>query len=158
MRAYLSGAIEHAPDGGRIWRQDIEEWLGRELGHTVYNPSKEESTVLTEEELKNYRLWRKTDYSRFKSIVRRFIQQDLKVLQTEVDYIICLWDRYVLSGGGTHGELTMACHLKIPVYTVIGIPRNEVSAWILGCSTEEFKSFEELKAYLEKRYKKCISR
>ena len=158
MRAYLSGAIEHAPDGGRIWRQDIEEWLGRELGHTVYNPSKEESTVLTEEELKNYRLWRKTDYSRFKSIVRRFIQQDLKVLQTEVDYIICLWDKYVLWGGGTHGELTMACHLKIPVYTVIGIPRNEVSAWILGCSTEEFESFEELKAYLKKRYKKCISR
>jgi hypothetical protein len=57
----------------------------------------------------------------------------------------------VLGGGGTHGELTVCYEHGIPVYMVLGIPRAEVSSWILGCASEVFDSFQELREFLLKR-------
>jgi len=70
-----------------------------------------------------------------------------------VDYIICLWDEYVLHGGGTHGELTMAFWHNIPVYMVTKIPVQKMSSWIIGCTNRIFDNFEELKVFLRKKYK-----
>jgi hypothetical protein len=61
-----------------------------------------------------------------------------------------LWDEYVIQGGGTHGELTLAYQHKLPVYLVLGMPLEKVSSWIVGCTTEIFSNFEEMKQYLIK--------
>lgn len=154
MKVYLSGAIEDAPDSGGRWREEMSLWLKDTLKHDVFNPVKREKTLLTEEELDNFRLWKTDDYDRFKKVVQKIIREDLTSLLDETDYVICLWDKHVLAGGGTHGELTMASHYGIPVYTVLGMPRLEVSSWILGCCTEEFESFDLLRKFLEERYGK----
>jgi len=39
--AYLSGAIEHAPDGGTGWRLTLGRFLREELKHDVYDPAEE---------------------------------------------------------------------------------------------------------------------
>ncbi len=52
MRVYLSGAIEHAADGGRSWREEFVTFLRGELRHEVYDPAADEKKNLTDEELR----------------------------------------------------------------------------------------------------------
>jgi len=153
MKVYLSGAIEYAPDGGSVWREEITKWLKDRLHHEVFNPAIQ-STLLTQEEQVNFRQWKVENYPQFKATVRKLIQRDLEAIINEIDYMICYWEEGVLRGGGTHGELTMAYYLKKRIYTVLGMPREEISSWILGCSSMEFGNFNQLKKYLEQEYGK----
>lgn len=152
MVAYLAGAMEHAPDLGAAWRKDISEFLITELGHQVFNPCIEQIRVLTPEERRFFRLWKNNNLSRFQTTIRKIIQKDLHTILNRADYIICLWDEFVLSGGGTQGELTMAHFHNIPVYMVSEIPASKISSWILGCTTELFANFENLKEFLRKEF------
>ena len=105
MKAYLAGAIEHAPDFGEKWREDIGLFLKSDLNHDYYNPLAEESTYLTKKEMMNFRTLKVTSVEQYKVIIRKLIDGDLKALKNRVDYVICLWDEYSEKGGGTYGEL-----------------------------------------------------
>ena len=152
MKVYLSGAIEHAPDRGKAWRNDISDFLKTKLGHDCYNPLIEEKLFLTEEEREKFRSLKNTDLSKFKKIVRKLMRGDLESLNNEINYMICLWDSYAAKGGGTYGELTFAFYKDVPVYMVTEENINEISAWVLSCTTNIFESFEELKEFLRERY------
>jgi len=152
MKAYLAGAIEHAPDKGREWRDDIGRFLTQDLRHQYYHPLIEEIHYLTFEERQIFRSLRATDLTRFCTIVRKLMRGDLHSIESEIDYIICLWDEYAMQGGGTSGELTMAFHRNLPVYMVTKIPVQQISAWILGCTTQIFTDFEQLKLFLIRQY------
>lgn len=147
MRAYLSGAIEYAPDHGRAWRAALMPFL-KSLGHEFYDPAHDEKKNLTDEERASFRTWKTADLQRFKQTIRKIIAWDLKWIAERTDYIICFWDEHAGKGAGTQGELTLAHYLGIPVYLVAGIPIERISGWILGCSTEVFSSFEELQSFL----------
>ncbi|MCF7796952.1 MAG: hypothetical protein K9N11_00790 [Lentisphaeria bacterium] len=149
MNVYLAGAIEAAPDGGREWRENLRPFLENELHHQVHDPAHNEFNVLSAHEQKFFREWKKTDLPRFKDVMHRIIKQDLKYILFHTDYIICKWDEYVMAGGGTQGELTLAYLHNIPVYLVSEIPREKISSWILGCVTEIFDSFDGLKMRLK---------
>lgn len=149
MNVYLAGAIEAAPDGGREWRERLRPFLENELHHTVYDPTHHELNVLSDGERKAFRTWKVTDFPRFQEVMHRIIKQDLKYILFHTDYVICKWDEYVMAGGGTQGELTLAFYHNIPVYLVSDIPVEKISSWILGCVTEIFDSFEGLKAHLK---------
>lgn len=151
MRAYLSGAIEYAPDHGRAWRAAITPFL-ESLGHSVYDPVVDEKKNLTDDELANFRLWKKTDLSRFQLTIRKIIAWDLDWIEQRTDCIICYWDEHVLKGAGTQAELTFAHRLGIPVYLVAAMPIERISGWILGCSTEVFTGFEQLQSFFATRY------
>lgn len=152
MKVYLAGAIEHAPDGGKAWRDDISAFLNMELGHDCYNPLIEEKRYLTEEEREKFRYLKNTDLDKFKKIVRKLMRGDLESLNNEINYMICLWDSYAAKGGGTYGELTFAFYKDVPVYMVTEENINEISAWVLSCTTNIFENFEELKKFLRERY------
>ncbi len=154
MLVYLAGAIEHAPDGGRAWREEISRFLAGTLGHRVFNPCVEENHLLSAEEFRQFRRWKETDLPQFRRTMRKLIDTDLDILLHKTDYVVCLWDEHVLNGGGTHGELTVAYHRNIPVYMVSRIPRDNISSWILGCTTELFEDFGQLKVFLEGKFKK----
>ncbi len=149
---YLAGAIERAPDNGCGWREEISRFLTEELHHRVFNPCLEENHVLTPEEFRHFREWKISDLPRFRRVVHKIIRTDLTTLVNRVDYIVGLWDEYVLPGGGTHGELTMAFWHHIPVYLVSHIPLPEMSSWIVGCTTEIFFNFEDLKQFLRQKF------
>jgi len=153
MKAYLAGAIEHAPDYGNAWRSEMAAFLKNEFDHESYNPLIEEPKILTPEESAQFRTLKKKDLQAFRKIVRKLIRNDLDSIVKEIDYIICLWDDYAEMGGGTYGELTVAYYHNIPVYMVAVKPLSQISGWILGCATEIFESFEELKGFLRSRYK-----
>lgn len=147
MLVYLCGAIEYSPDFGKAWRAEVTAFL-RELGHDVYDPALDEKKNLTDDEVRDFRSWKATDLLRFQQTIRKIIQYDLDLVERECDFIVAYWDEYAGKGAGTQGELTIAHRRGIPVYLVTAVPVEGVSGWILGCATEVFGSFEELKAHL----------
>ncbi len=154
MKVYLSGAIEHSPDHGEHWRNDISLFLKEQLGHEFYNPLIEEKKHISSKEKESFRELKLKNLKEYKKIVRKLINGDLKSILTEIDYVICLWDPYTEKGGGTHGELTIAYYHDIPVYMVKNKPIQDISGWILGCTTEVFDDFDSLKKFLKKKYSK----
>lgn len=148
MRVYLAGAIEAAPDDGKAWRKDLTHFLDEELSWEVFDPSLHEQDFLTEEEKAHFRKWKSTDINRFRAVIEKIIDRDLHQLLERCDSVICLWDEFVMQGAGTHGELTLAYEHKMPVYLVLGMPIDKVPSWIIGCSSEVFQNFEDLKQYL----------
>lgn len=152
MKAYLSGAMENAPDFGADWREELEGFLRLELGHGAYNPVREVQKLLTPAEWEQFRTWKLTDFPRFQSVIRRIIHQDLNNLENGSHYVICYWDTACEKGGGTHGELTSAYRREIPVYMVTTLPASQISSWILGCCSRVFSSFDELKSFLKIQY------
>lgn len=151
MLVYLCGAIEYSPDHGKAWRAEITPFL-RALGHDVYDPALDEKKNLTNEERRDFRKWKSVDLPRFQGTLRKIIDWDLEWIEKKCDYIVAYWDQYAGKGAGSQGELTVAYRRGMPVYLVSAIPVEQVSGWILGCATEVFASFDELKTYLNARY------
>lgn len=149
---YLSGAIEHASDGGTGWRRRVASFLEQELHHEVYDPAADEKKDLTEEELAYFRSWKLEDPTRFREVVRKIIAWDLNRIQEQTDYVVAFWDDSSGRGGGTAAEITLAYRLGKPVYLVLGMPLEATSGWVLGAATEVFQDFEELKSFLSGKY------
>ena len=146
MLVYLSGSIEYAADFGKSWRADITPFL-RRLGHTVYDPAADEKKNLTDEEVRHFRQWKLADLPRFQAVLRKIIAWDLDWIDG-CGCVICYFDEAAARGAGTQGEITYAHRVGIPVYLVLGMPREQVSGWVLGCATEVFGDFEALQAAL----------
>ncbi len=151
--AYLSGAIEHAPDLGKGWRSGIRAFLEKDLGHAVYDPAADEAKNLDPEEQANFRAWKNDDPRRFRQTVRKIIAWDLDRIERQSDYLIAFWDTRSAQGGGTAAEITLAHRIGKPVFLVLGMPVAEASGWVLAAADEVFGSFEELKAALRARYR-----
>ena len=146
MQVYLSGAIEYAPDHGKAWRAEITPFL-RALGHDVYDPAMDEKKNLTDEEVREFRAWKRADLERFRATVRKIIAWDLDWIERRADCVVAYWDGHCSKGAGSQAELTLAHRRGIPVYLVAGMPVEEISGWILGCATHVFGNFEELKQH-----------
>jgi hypothetical protein len=156
MLAYLSGSIEYSLDYGKSWRAELTPFL-RDLGHEVYDPALDEKKNLEDTEVRTFRLWKRTDLPRFQQTIRKIIAWDLDWIEYKSDYIICYWDAAAARGAGTQGELTFAHRLGVPVYMVLGTPREQVSGWILGCATEVFGSFKDLQSFLSTRFAQVVA-
>jgi hypothetical protein len=154
---YLAGAIEYAPGGGKEWRREIGRFLTQDLGIPVFDPCTNEMDLLTPEEKDQFRAWKTCAPQRFTSTVQKIIDHDLTNLLEHTCFIVCLWDEYCTKGAGTAGELTLAYWHGVPAYVVLGMPRDRVSSWALGCATEVFDSFEALKEFLNANHRKCSS-
>lgn len=154
MLAFLCGGMEFAPDGGRDWRVKLRQWLEEYLNHTAYDPVVETARTMNPEELREFRGWKTTDLERHRKAMRFIINHDLDVMQGRTDYVICLWDQAAVRGGGTHAELTSAYRKGLPVYLVTEMPIEEISGWVVGCTTKIFSSFDELKSFLSATYGK----
>ena len=151
LRVYLSGAIEHADDGGLGWRREIAVFL-ETLGHVPYDPAADEKKSLSEEELDGFRRWKREDPARFRATVRKIIAWDLAKIEDASEYVIAFWDAAAAQGGGTAAEITLAHRLGRPVYVVLGMPVQRASGWILAAADEVFQDFEGLKRFLSARY------
>ena len=146
MLFYLAGSIEYSPDFGKAWRAEITPFL-KALGHQVYDPAEDEMKNLSEIEVRDFRLWKKSDLSRFRETVRKIIAYDLDLIEQHADAVLCYWDQYAGRGGGTQGELTFAHRVGIPVYLVCGVSIEQMSGWLLGCATEVFASLDDFRAF-----------
>tara|TARA_B100002052_G_scaffold278962_1_gene285792 strand:+ start:696 stop:1175 length:480 start_codon:yes stop_codon:yes gene_type:complete len=150
--SYLSGAMENAKDGGADWRKDITLWLLYNLDHGVFDPVVESQKLMKNYEEEEFRRWKQTDPKKYVEIIRLAIKKDLDVVVNKADYIICLWDKNVFKGAGTHSEVTFAYYYDKPIYLVNKLPINDLSGWIMSCATEIVNDFESLKVVLNNKY------
>ena len=153
MKAYLSGPIENAENDGASWRKDITLWLKDNLDHEVFNPVLETNNIIGHLNPSIFRSMKKTDPIEYKNIIREIIKLDLEALINDSDYLIVKWDKSVLKGGGTHGEVTMAYWIKKPIFIVNSLPIDDMSSWIFSCSDFIFNDFKSLKKKLTQLYK-----
>jgi len=153
LKAYLSGGMEYAKNEGINWREDLDQWIHKNLGHSVFNPNKESEKYLSKSlSGRSFRLLKSTDIKAYTKIVRKFVESDSKEIATRSDYVVCYWDKSAQQGAGTKGELTIARYFNKPVYMVTRISKEKIPGWVLGCVTKHFSSFEQLKDYLETIY------
>ena len=153
MKAYLSGPIENAENDGASWRQDMTLWLKDNLNHEVFNPVLETKNIIGHLNPSIFRSMKKTDPIEYKNIIREIIKLDLEAVINDSDYLIVNWDKSVLKGGGTHGEVTMAYWIKKPIFIVNSLPIDDMSSWIFSCSDFIFNDFKSLKKKLTQLYK-----
>ncbi len=151
MKVYLSGAIEQATNDGAEWRNEIARFLITEIGHEPVDPVKLSDKLIKAENASAFRSWKLTDIERFKSFMRKIIDQDVAAV-IRSDYMICLWNRAVEKGGGTQGEITVAWMNNVPVYLVYDGDLENLSSWIIGCTTEIFPDFSHLRKFLSTKY------
>ena len=152
MIAYLSGAMENAKNEGSTWRNEITIWLKDKLNHSVIDPVIETAKLVVKTESRNYRNWKASDPNKFIEFVRKAINKDLNLVVNKADYLICLWNNEVLTGGGTHGEVTMAYYHNKPIYLINLVDNIELSGWIMSCATEIFTDFESMQKRLFEVY------
>lgn len=147
MLIYLCGAIEHSPDHGKTWRAEVTRFL-HELGHEVYDPALDEKKDLTELEIREFRGWKQTDLPRFQQTIRKVIQYDLDWVEERCDALVAYWDEHAGKVADSQGKLTMAYRRGLPVYLVTKLPIEQLSGWVLGCASQVFPDFNELRKYL----------
>jgi hypothetical protein len=143
MLVYLSGSIEYSADLGKSWRAEITPFL-HQLGHTVYDPAADERKNLADDEVREFRKWKASDLPRFQAVLRKIIAWDLDWIDRS-GCVICYFDEAAARGAGTQGEITHAHRTGIPVYLILGMPVDKVSGWVLGCASEVFADFEQMK-------------
>jgi hypothetical protein len=149
QRVYLSGGMEYADGEGRAWRANLQRWLEENLSCEVFNPNRESDRFLAANyPMVNFRKLKREDMARFRAIVERLVTFDCAEIAVRSDFVICLWDEAAMRGAGTKGELTIAKYFGKPVYLVTSMPQEEIPGWVLGCITQMFASFEELKGFL----------
>ena len=146
MFFYLAGSIEYSPDLGKGWRAQITPVL-KALGHEIYDPAEDEMKNLSKIEAREFRSWKKSNLRRFQQTVRKIIAYDLDLIERRADAVLCYWDEYAGRGAGTQGELTFAYRTGIPVYLICAIPIEQMSGWLLGCSTEVFTCLEDFRTF-----------
>ena len=128
-------------------------WLKDNLNHEVFNPVLETKNIIGHLNPSIFRSMKKTDPIEYKNIIREIIKLDLEAVINDSDYLIVKWDKSVLKGGGTHGEVTMAYWIKKPIFIVNSLPIDDMSSWIFSCSDFIFNDFKSLKKKLTQLYK-----
>ena len=144
--------MENAKDGGANWRKDITLWLFDNLDHGVFDPVVESQKLMKNYDEEEFRRWKQTDPKKYVEIIRLAIKKDLDAVVNKADYIICLWDKNVFKGAGTHSEVTFAYYYDKPIYLINKLPINDLSGWIMSCATEIVNDFESLKVVLNNKY------
>ena len=152
MKAYLSGAMEFAHDEGASWRNDITLWLKNTIDHEAIDPVIESAKLINDNNAQNYREWKVSDPKKYASFIQLCVKNDIEIVREKADYLICLWDHNVIKGAGTHAEVTFAYDLKKPVFLINKLPFNDLSGWIMACSSKIFSNFDELKKFLIEEY------
>src|SRR5260370_33582680 len=108
MLGYLAGSIEFSHDQGKGWRKTVRVFLENVLGHEVYDPAEDEKKNLSDEESANFRLWKTSNFERYREAVRKIIDFDLDLIGDRVDYIDCFWSKQSDMRVGTPAALTAA--------------------------------------------------
>ena len=144
--------MAHADNDKEDWRKEITKWLNESLEHNVIDSVIELKKLITDNNAKDFLNWKKSDPDRFIEFIRLAIKKDLDGIVKKADYIICLWNKIILKGGGTNCGVTLAYYNRKPIYLVNQLPITDLSGWIMSCATYIVNDFESLKKLLYNKY------
>jgi len=170
QNVYLAGAMESAENLGAGWRKELTPFL-ENLNFNVLDPCEFEphqlkglqpnrlpdyyTDGLSGNKIKCYH-WHQLKNAeeahlkeRFLKYMRRIIEYDCDIVQTQTNLIIVLWDEAAGKGAGTHSELTLGYLNNIPILCVA---TTDMPAWAKACCSNIFLDFDSLKEFIENNY------
>lgn len=147
---YLSGGMQHAPDGlGAGWRAECSKHL-RDMGFFPLDIA-ELDLAYRDAHGHLFRFMEDGEILQRKSNIRKhFIETDIALIRNDTDAIIILYDESVRLGAGTTSEVHEAFMLDIPVFLVNTYPKlQDVPGWMQAETTKIFNDFDTLYEYLK---------
>jgi len=157
---YLCGRMSGDPQDSK-WRADLTPFL-ETLGFEVLDPCEFEPRQLRGLKLgrlpEGFTHWTQLQHAKEPRLVDRFLRYfryvirfDIKMIRTQVDYMVVRWSENCKTGAGSHAEITFAFDLGIPIYCVEEVT---MPAWGRACCSEVFRTFDELRAFLTEEFGK----
>lgn len=146
---YLSGGMQHAPDGlGAGWRKVCSERL-RAMGYFPLDIA-ELDLAYSEAHGHLYRFLDDDELLQRKSNIRKhFIDTDIALIRNDTDAVVILYDETVRLGAGTTSEVHEAFMHDIPVFLMNAYGElKEVPGWMQAETTRIFSDWESLYAYM----------
>lgn len=148
---YLSGGMQHTPDGlGAGWRRDCAQRL-KELNFFPLDIAEMDNAYRAA----HGHIFRWSDDENFlqlKSNIRKhFVDTDIALIRNDTDALVVLYDDSVRLGAGTISEIHEAYMMGMPVFLLNSYGSiNEVPGWMQAETTRIFDAWEELYNYLGK--------
>ena len=155
---YLSGAIDHAPDRGVGWRQEVKPKL-QMAGYSVIDP-----TEGVDHELGRFLGWDlfsleawlelSTGNPRLYRQACRFLRERDERLLARANIVLVRLDEY--AGDGTRSEASLGAFLgrDVLVWEAWSGAAPALSVWFTGCVTSFHSDFGSILDVLEAR-KRC---
>ena len=154
-RTYLTGPITLLNNGEcREWRNMITKELKILNIHSLNPFNIAGNTDLIRKKI--HRANQSGNLETTRLLVRtHMITTDLKMV--EKSDFITVWipklNGYEICG--SYGEITLAYYLNKPIYVITerSLKPSELPSWLVGCSTEIFKSWEDYLKFIKREYK-----
>lgn len=147
---YLSGGMQHAPDGlGAEWRRECSVKL-KELKFFPLDIAALD-LAYSQQHGHLYRFIDDEELLQRKSNIRKhFIDTDIALIRNDTDAVIILYDETVRLGAGTTSEVHEAFMHDIPVFLLNTYGKlNEVPGWMQAETTMIFNEWNEMYSYLK---------
>lgn len=147
---YLSGGMQHAPDGlGAEWRKVCSARL-RASGYFPLDIA-ELDLAYSHVHGHLYRFLDDEELLQRKSNIRKhFIDTDIALIRNDTDAVIILYDETVRLGAGTTSEVHEAFMNDIPVFLMNTYGHlREVPGWMQAETTQIFTDWDTLHEYLD---------
>lgn len=153
---YLAGAIQHAPDGGVGWRNQIKPVLEAN-GYAVIDPLDGEKDSWNGHGLEIFdwdTIRRPENKDKYKQLMGEFVDKDLNaVLRSDIVFVY--YDEYIEKGAGTLGEITVARLHGVYVLVMLAptFKEKQLPGWVVGCTDKIIKTTGELLGALDEAVK-----
>lgn len=151
-RAYLIGPMDRAREQGRIWREELEDWLAS-MEIISFNPYKKpiiDDTALEDDDSFELRTQARarSDWDAMRTIMKPVRNSDLRMCD-HADFIISYLnlDHKMC---GTWEELFTSNSQKKPIVVMMEGGKKEVPDWLFSVCPHEmiFGTWDEVKEYI----------
>ncbi len=148
-KTYLIGPMQFSD--GREWRNDITDFLTK-MGVTVFDPYKKPFiNAPNEDETIHQRMFKLMNSGEYDEVAEHFKSVrafDLSMVDRS-DFVICYLNPKVPTYG-TVEELSIAIHIKRPVFVVVEGGKKNTPLWVMGMLPHKYiyDSFDDVKKVL----------
>jgi len=148
VKVYLSGGMDYKKGLGNVWRENITKRLS-EIGYMVFDPVVEERGDAEAQAFGWKEKKLSPDLTEYRDMVRKkMFMKDTRGIQLS-QLVILLYDESVQRGAGSLAEAWEAFREGRPLYVITSFKREEIPGWLIGESTEIFRSPPEVLDYLK---------
>lgn len=154
-RCYLVGPMDFDREGGKIWRDELEEFLNK-LGVICLNPYKKplhhsHGPEMLEDDVgaENRKKWQRVgEYEKVSASMKLARAVDLRMVD-HADFIIAYLN-FDLIMTGTVEEIVTANREKKPVIILSSLEKTHMPPWYFGMLNHQlfFTKIEEVKEYI----------
>jgi hypothetical protein len=144
-RVYLSGAIDHSPDGGVGWRKAITPKL-LELGLQVYDPTQDPKQTKASS---CHQLLAEEKYDEATAVIKSFVRKDLALVDRS-DIIIAKISLGITMTGTVDEIITSTRMGHKPTLLFCNEGKKKIPAWYFGIIPHRhmFSSAQQVINYL----------